>query len=134
MKSKRFFVKAELLHHESLSELDFDLMSDICSNEEEEDNWDLVYTKGYGRADGYPIRIDRMIEILKGIKEKSDDITHVSIEHHSDHYGYLIDGYQIVPMTEMGIKDHLEKESKNDAKLGAILKLKAEIKKIEESE
>jgi hypothetical protein len=127
---KRFMVAAKLISEHSFRELDFVLEEEFAKTEKDE--WELAYTNGFGKADGYPISIDKLIQKLEEIKKSG--ATHVEMESDTDHYGYRISAYEIEPLSKLGIKEYLESEKKKEDKMEAILKLKAEIRKIEESE
>ena len=129
---ERFIVGVKLLSEHSFRELDFVLREEFAKTEEENDGWELVYTKGFGSADGPPISIDKLIQKLLEIKKSG--ATHVEMQSDTDHYGYRISAYEIEPLSKLGIKEYLEREKKKEDKMEAILKLKAEIRKIEESE
>ena len=93
MKEKKIYKK--LIDKIEFSEIDFDLHREL-GYDMEEDYIDLIGDRG--RADGYPIAIDRIIDKLNEMKSKG--ATHVELDYHCDHIGYLIDGYKLTEATE----------------------------------
>ena len=71
----------------NVSELDTDWYNELGIDIENE-SANTIF-KGNRTADGFPINIDRLIDIFT--KHKKNGATHVSIEHDSDHYGYVMD-------------------------------------------
>ncbi len=129
---KRFIVAAKLISEHSFRELDFVLREEFPKKEKDNEVWELVYTNGFGKADGYPVSIDKLIQQLEEIKKSG--ATHVEMESDTDHYGYMISALEIAPLSEFGIREYIEKEKRADEKLAAVLKLRAEIERIEKSE
>ncbi len=71
----------------NVSELDMDFYVELGIDIETE-SANTIF-KGNRTADGFPININRLIDIFTKYKKKG--ATHVSIEHDSDHYGYVMD-------------------------------------------
>ena len=86
-----YIKKTHIAEHE-FSEIDFDLYDEFGFESGDDDEF-IVIKKGHGAADGYPIKIDRMIEALTTLKNSG--ATHVELDYHVDHIGYEISGYEI---------------------------------------
>ena len=125
------YVSKKLVSDESVGEIDFDLYEEFGFSYDTHSEF-VELAQGQGRVDGYPIRIDRMIEILNRMKEKG--ATHVELDYHCDHIGYDISGYLIEPASQEQIDVHNEKLNKRNAKSQKIAELQAQIKEIQSAD
>jgi hypothetical protein len=70
----------------------------------------------FGGGEGIPIRIDDVIEILNGLKEKG--ATHVQMDWHCDHLEYEFYGLEVRKATEKEMEEESERlheENKKEA-------------------
>lgn len=89
------YVTKTLIETGEQSDLDFELYEEFGYDSETSDEF-VKITKDDGDeyyAEAYPIRVDKLIEVLGELKKKG--VTHVQLEDHCDHHGYLISGYEI---------------------------------------
>ena len=122
------YVTKILKSDEEFSEIDFDLYKEFGFNFD--DFEDFVEIKmGQGGSDGYPIKIDRMIEHLQSIK--ANGVTHVELDYHCDHIGYVISGFEMRPSTPEEIVVFMDKETTQKNKENKIAELYAEIRKLQ---
>jgi hypothetical protein len=96
---QKMYVTKTLIENVDFDELDIDLQEEFefKFNYEDDDEFEVI-DKGRGRADGYPVNIDRMIAKLQELKNAGS--THVELDYHCDHIGYEISGYEIRLSTE----------------------------------
>ena len=122
------YVTKILKSDKEFSEIDFDLYKEFDFNFD--DFEDFVEIKmGHGGSDGYPINIDRMIEHLQTIKIKG--VTHIELDYHCDHIGYVISGYEIRVSTPEEITVFEDKQTTKKNKESKISELYAEIKRLQ---
>jgi hypothetical protein len=108
----KVYVKKELIVDESFSELDFDLQNEFGFDYDEHEEF-VELSVGIGYADGYPIKIDRMIELLENMKTQG--VTHIELDYHCDHIGYQVSGYSITEASKEEIENYEnEKQSHHD--------------------
>jgi hypothetical protein len=94
---KKVYITKIHIDDKNVSELDFVLDDEFGVNSENEEYLDELLV-GQGRADGYPINIDTLFNLLTELK--NDGCTHVELDYHSDHIGYDISGYIIRKSTK----------------------------------
>lgn len=107
--------------------IDFDLHDEFGFNYDEHEEF-VELQSGQGGADGYPIKIDRMIKALETLKEKG--ATHVELDYHCDHIGYEISGYKIELASQDQIAEWYTKRNKKNENSKKIAELQAEIAKL----
>ena len=77
-----------------VSEIDFDLYAWLGLKDEEQFDADIESKNETDySADGFPIEIARLEGLIKEMKAKG--CTHVEMEYHCDHIGYLFNGCKI---------------------------------------
>lgn len=117
----KYLIKKNIIDDE-LSEIDFDFMREWdCDygNEDSDDPNDFHYydfiISQHGSADGFPIKIDRVIEYLQNMKDSG--CNYVEMGYHCDHIGYEFSGFMIEEATpdqiEVFVNEKMAKESKN---------------------
>lgn len=122
------YIKKTHIDNYFFGDLDLDLYEEFILSYDDDDELETVRV-GRGRADGFPIKIDRMINALNGLKVKG--ATHVEIGYHCDHIGYDISGFSI---TELKPDEIIELKAKQDAERlreEKIRKLKNELRELE---
>ena len=122
------YIKKTHIDNYFFGDLDLDLYEEFILSYDDDDELETVRV-GRGRADGFPIKIDRMINALNGLKVKG--ATHVEIGYHCDHIGYDISGFSIV---ELKPDEIIELKAKQDAERlreEKIRKLKNELRELE---
>lgn len=131
-KPKHTYVTKTLVAEENFSELDFELHDKFKFDYE--DGGDFIKIEnGFGNtSEAFPIDIDTMINTLQSMKEKG--ATHVEIEHHCDHIGYDISGFNIRSSTQEEITLKENKNIKEAEKQKKLRELYAEINKLEKGE
>jgi hypothetical protein len=129
MNTKNTYITKTFVAEESFSELDFELQDKFGFNYEDDNDF-IVIRNGQGNTDeAFPVEIDVLISTLQAMKEKG--ATHAEIEHHGDHIGYDISGYDIRKSTDEEIKVHEDKSIKRAEKEKKLNELYAQIRKIE---
>ena len=131
----KYLNKKNLIDDE-LSEIDFDFMRDWnCDydNEESDDpndfhHYDYIINQN-GYADGYPIKIDRVIEQLQKMKDAG--CNYIEMDYHCDHIGYQFSGFLIEEATAEQIEEFLNKKKEKEAKEKEIRELRQKIKELE---
>lgn len=96
---KKYLHKIHIID-ESFGDLDLHLLEEIGIDFENSEEYQIIEV-GQGRADGYVVRIDQMIEKL--VYLNSLGATHIELSHHEDHIGYDISGFTLRPSTEKEI-------------------------------
>lgn len=91
----KVYVTKKLIDDVEHSEIDFDLYDEFKFNYDTHSEFVKIPIGKQGDADGYPIKIDRLIKTLEKMKTKG--ATHVEMNYHCDHIGYEISGYEIKP-------------------------------------
>jgi len=125
----KYLTKKNIVDNE-LSEIDFDFYKEfeIDTDLEDEDEgfneYEYVINQ-YGSSDGFPIKIERVIEHLKKIKKAG--CNYVEIEYHCDHIGYLFSGFKIEEATEEQISTYKNKQEDTEKKNKEIAVLESEI-------
>jgi hypothetical protein len=127
MEEKNIYITKKHIEDESFGELDFDLHEEFGFDYEKDDDF-ITLENGQGHADGYPIKIESMIETLQSLKDKG--ATHVELDYNCDHIGYEISGYSITPSTPEEITIYEDKKSNEGQKNKRLKELYAEIEKI----
>ena len=122
MDNQNIYVTKTLIDNDNQSELDFVLYDDFgFSYDTHEQFNEIEKGKGY-YADATPIKIDDMIKILQGLKERG--ATHVQIEDHCDHQGYDISGFEIRLSTQEEIDEYDSKRKAEMEKRQRVLELR----------
>ena len=115
------------------SEIVFDLQREFAGEVDSDTYIDIEWIgKGGPKwgSEGYPIRIDRVLQILQEMKDKG--ATHVEMEYHCDHISYPIYGYRITHADQADI-DELEQKKTQAEKLTAEAnELQAKLREIED--
>lgn len=106
--SNNIYVKKTHIADISVSELDIELNEAFGFDYDIHEDFVELQDK-QGSADGHPIKIDQMIDILRGLK--GNGATHVDLSYHCDHIGYDISGYKI-ELADQAAIDEFE-EAKN---------------------
>lgn len=88
--------------------------SDILGQVSEDDNHDEIYV-GYSNQFNDPIKIDDLITTLNDLKDKGSN--YVSIDYHSDHRVYELDGQEIRLATQEEINDEKRKRIESDLRV-----------------
>lgn len=88
-------------------------------------------TMGRGDADGAPIAIGELLDIILGLQKSG--ATHVEMNYHEDHVSYEISGYVIRPSTTEEIKIKQTESLSRKEKEDQVAALYAEIRKIQQS-
>ena len=130
MDNKNIYITKILIDNDDQSELDFVLYDDFGFSYDTHDQFNEI-EKGRGYADATPIKIDDMIKILQGLKERG--ATHVQIEDHCDHQGYDISGFEIRLSSQEEIDEYDSKRKSEMEKRQRVLELQKEINKIKNS-
>jgi hypothetical protein len=123
-------VTKTLIKNSDFSELDFDLYDEFGFDHDNYDEFETI-DKGRGRADGYPVNIDRMIAKLQELKNAGS--THVELDYHCDHIGYEISGYEIRLSTEEEKNEFDEMNKKEQEKQKQLRDLYKQINEIKNS-
>lgn len=89
---RKVYITKKHISNKNQPELDFELQNEFGFSYDEYDEF-VEIQKGHGSADSHPINIDKMIEILKSLK--NEGCSHVQIEYHPDHIGYDISGFDL---------------------------------------
>ena len=121
------YIKKRHIGNCSFEDLDLDLHEEFINNGDD-DELEIVRV-GRGRADGFPIDIDRMIYALTGLKEAG--ATHVEIDYHCDHIGYDISGYNITKLDKEEESRLIIKQQEERIREEKIRKLKNELRELE---
>ena len=101
--SQNIYITKTLVANDNQSELDFVLQDEFnFSYDTHEQLVEIEKGKSYS-AHSTPIKIDDMIKILQGLKDRG--ATHVQIEDHCDHIGYDISGFEIRLSTQEEIDE-----------------------------
>jgi len=124
---KKIYVTKTLLKDDELSELDFVLQDEFKVNHEEDDDFNVIEPKS-GYANATPVKIDTLIKFLT--KWKTKGVTHVEINDHCDHHGYIVSGYEIRKSTPVEIEKYEKKRSEYLLKEKKVSELYAEIEKL----
>lgn len=87
-------VTKKLIEEIEVSEIDFDLQNEFKKDPSDDDEEIDFVEKGKQATmvDATPINIERLEKLLAGFKEKG--ATHVEIEYHGDHFGYMFGAFK----------------------------------------
>jgi hypothetical protein len=110
------------------SELDFELHNKFGFDYETHSDF-VELEKGRGRVDNEPIDIDLLIKSINDLKSRG--ATHVSLDYHIDHLGYVISGYLISRPDDSFIEVYEENQLKEKEKSQKILELREQIADLE---
>ena len=88
--------------------------SDILGQVSEDDNHDEIYVGNTNQVND-PIKIDDLITTLNDLKDKGGN--YVSIDYHSDHREYELDGQEIRLATQEEIDDEERRRIESDIKV-----------------
>jgi len=120
------------------SEIDFDLQREFAGEVDSDTYVNIEWIEKGGPkwgSEGYPIRIDRVMQTLQEMKDKG--ATHVEMdemEYHCDHISYPIYGYRITHADQADI-DELEQKKTQAEKLAAEAKeLRAKLREVEDQQ
>lgn len=130
MKDNPLHIKRKLVYESELSELDYELYDEFGFDSDTHSRGILVDTADY-ESNAYPISIDKLIDELTEMKRQG--ATHVEIHYHTDHIGYVFDGYTIEVMTDTDIKEYNQRMRAERYKREMIKSLYQQIREIEES-
>lgn len=91
-------VTKQAVYMEEISEIDFVLQDELSTASEKEEFENLyinvdVTGKNDVHTDSHPIKIETIEKMLNDAKSKG--ATHVEIDYHCDHIGYIVAGYKI---------------------------------------
>lgn len=104
------YVKRKFVYENELSEIDFILRDEFGFDYETHDEF-FIEGDVSPYADAFPVNIDVIIQELSNMKAAG--VTHVEIDYHRDHIGYIFEGYQITLMTETEV-NHLEQKQESE--------------------
>jgi hypothetical protein len=108
------------------SELDFELYDEIFGKDKldfDEFSPESIEDK-YSEVEGYPIQIDKLINLLSQFKEKGAN--YVALHEHCDHIGYNLEAYNIHLSSDEEINGFTFKEKEKER-----IKKEKEIKKLQ---
>ena len=125
----KMYVNKELVSYIEVSEIDFDLYGEFGFDYDTHSSFIEIPIGGDVYTDAHPINIDRMIKILTRMKSKG--ATHVEIDYHADHIGYMISGFEITPSKQKDIEVFEAEDLARQAKNEKIKKLYDEIVKLQ---
>jgi len=125
---KNTYVKRELVYENELSEIDFKLQEEFGFDCKKHDHF-IVEGDSNGYADAYPIKIEEVIQEL--VNMKNAGATHVEIEYHCDHIGYIFEGYKIKSMTSKEVESVENEKKIEEEKQKKITELKRQIQMLE---
>ena len=109
----KIYVTKRHIQDLGFSELDFKLYTEFGFDYDEHEDFEVIQNEDeYGRADGFPVKIDDIIEKLNEMK--SNGSTHVELDYNCDHIGYEISGFEIRLSTDEEI-DIVVKEEEEKA-------------------
>lgn len=95
-KYKYFLLVQEFIDDSSFDDLDIELQENfnmsLHNDDSLYDDYDIICNKN-GRADGHPIRIDKLISTLQHFK--SIGANYVELDYNCDHIGYDLSAYNI---------------------------------------
>lgn len=117
---KTVYYKKDLVDSHEFSEIDFYFQDYIGFNYEKHDDY-VEITDDRGEAEGYPIAINTLIHKLEEMRRQG--ATHVSLEYHMDHIGYLIDGWKVSRASEKEIEEFIQAQK---TKKGKTIEMKKE--------
>lgn len=133
MKEIQIRLTKEFIAEVEDGELDFYLQREFVGEVDSDTYVDIEWIEKGGPkwgSEGYPVRIDRIMEILQEMKDKG--ATHVEMEYHCDHISYPIYGYRIT-LADQADVDELEKKRTQAEKLNAEANmLRAKLREIED--
>ena len=133
MKEIQLKLTKEFIAEVEDGELDFDLQREFVGELDSDTYVDIEWIEKGGPkwgSEGYPVRIDRIMQILQEMKDKG--ATHVEMEYHCDHISYPIYGYRITHADQADI-DEMEQKKTQAEKLNAEADvLRAKLREIEQ--
>jgi hypothetical protein len=102
----KVYIKKNLVHDQTISELDLELQEKFTVDVADlDDDFEFIEICDMeGDADGYPMSIDTLIAELNHLKSKGAN--YVGISYDCDHYGYIISGYEIRKAERSEIKEY----------------------------
>lgn len=127
---EQIYLTKELIDDIEISEIDFDFYDEV-GHDYDKTELHIIENKS-GRADAYPVKIDRIISILETMKNKG--ITHVEVDYHTDHIGYQFSGYLIRKSNKIEIIEFEEKHKNFEDKKRRIIELQKQIQSITNEE
>lgn len=130
MKDNPLHIKRTLVYESELSELDFELYDEFGFDSDTH-TYGIIDSKDDNCLGLYPINIDKLIKELTFAKENG--ATHVEVGYHTDHIGYIFEGYKIEAMSDTDIKEYNQRMKVEHRKREMIEDLYRQIREIEES-
>lgn len=133
METTKYYT-AKYLKQIEESELDIENLEKMGFKYDDDTDYRYIF---YKDGDFYPLRqegisIPRLKKIIKEM-EKSG-ATHIEVEYHADHHGYVVQGVLMRPALEEEIAEYVEATTKIKDKESRIAELYQQIKKIENEE
>ncbi len=132
---EKIYVTKTLIKSKSETELDF-VNREIFGWEDWDKQDYIEIEKNYTDDGQEPIEIDKMIEMLQGMKDLGS--THANIYYHVDHHGYYVSGIEMRKSSQEEISKFIEKKKEikkldkeiNDIheKMESLIKLRRKIK------
>lgn len=123
-KNNVVYYKKEHIGSKEWSDLDFLLREHIGFDYEKHDKCVEISNKT-GMTGTCPMDIDKILSQLKKMRKKG--ATHVSLDYHIDHIGYVMDNWKVTPAT----KEEVDKFNKrmDEVRAERIEKRKEELKR-----
>ena len=123
-------IRKKLIDDVELSEIDMDLHESFGYTYEDDDPDFEFFKEGYGDVDTYPIDIDKVLNLLNSFKEKG--ATHVEMDYHCDHVGYLFSAYTLSLMSNEELKEinKIKNKKQEEEKQRQIILLQEEINRL----
>ena len=132
-KDKNIYVTNEHILNEELSELDLELYDSFNFDYDHQEFIEIEKrkTNDWWYINNSSLDIEKLSKLIKKFKKKG--VTHIQMEHHGDHHGYIFTGVKIELSTESEILEYNLKLLKYKNKESEIKKLYQEIEKIKKS-
>lgn len=130
MEDNLLYLKRTLVYENEISELDYELYDEFGFDSTTHSRGILIDTDDYD-SNAYPVSIDKLIEELTEMKQQG--ATHVEIQYHTDHIGYVFEGYTIKAMSDTDIEEHNHQMQVERDKERRIAELKKQIRILENS-
>lgn len=125
------YISKKLIDEADVSEIDIDF-NEAFGFDYDYYNDIIDINKNKSSLDSEPILIDRLINILKELK--NNGANYVQLEENCDHQGYDIEGFQIRLATPEEIENYHNKDKilEEEEKKKKIKKLEEELKKLKD--
>ena len=133
MEIKKYYTARYLKEIEE-SELDFDNLEEMGFNYEKNETYHyIIYAnKDFHPLNQEPISIPKLRSVINEMKRVG--ATHIEIEYHGDHHGYVFQGVEMRPALDGEIVEHIKKLSAKETKQARLAELYRQIKEIENEE